>query len=164
MKIKSLHDLLVQELRDLYGAEQQILKALPKMIKAATNADLKSGFETHRKETEQQVTRLEQAFERLGVTAKKKKCVGIEGITEEGEELIAAEPEPDILDAGLIAAAQKVEHYEIASYGSVRAWAQQLGHHDVADLLGQTLEEEKATDKKLTELAESMVNEDAKSV
>jgi ferritin-like metal-binding protein YciE len=159
MKINSMKDLLINELRDLYGAEKQILKALPKMIKAATNAQLRSGFEKHLKETENQVTRLEQAFEKLGVSAKKKTCEGIKGIAEECEELISADPEAEILDAGLIEAAQKVEHYEMAGYGSVRTWARQLNLREVADLLQQTLEEEKATDKKLTELAESMVNQ-----
>ena len=161
MKIKSMMDLLVNELKDLYGAEHQILKALPKMIKVATNEQLREGFEKHLAETKNQVTRLEQVFEKLGVSAKKKTCEGIKGITEESEELVDAEPEADILDAGLIAAAQKVEHYEIASYGSVRAWAQQLGLRDVANLLQETLEEERATDKKLTQLAESMVNQQA---
>ena len=161
MKIKSMKDLLVNELQDLYGAENQIVKALPKMIKAASNPQLRSGFEKHLEETRNQVTRLEQAFEKLGVSAKKKTCEGIKGITEECEELISAGPEAEILDAGLIEAAQKVEHYEMAGYGSVRTWAKQLGLNDVANLLQQTLDEEKATDKKLTDLAESMVNRQA---
>ena len=163
MKIKSMKDLLLDELHDLYGAENQILEALPKMIKAASNEQLRSAFETHLEQTKNQVTRLEQAFEKLGASAKKKTCEGIKGIAEECEDLIDAEPEAEILDAGLIAAGQKVEHYEMAGYGSVRTWAQQLGLHEVASLLQQTLEEEKATDRKLTQLAESMVNQEAAS-
>jgi len=162
MKMKSLQDLLVDHLKDLYSAENQLVKALPKMAKAATNPELKAGFEEHLEQTRNQVTRLEQVCEKLGVTPKGKKCAAMEGLVEEGKELMDQEPEPDVLDAGLIAAAQKVEHYEIASYGSARTWAEQLGLEEAAALLQETLDEEKATDEKLTRLAEAMVNQQAK--
>ena len=163
MKIKSLQELLLEELKDLYDAEDRILKALPKMAQAATNAQLKQGFEFHRTQTEQHVARLEKAFEHLDASAKKKTCEAIKGIIEEGEDLMGTKMEPEVADAALIGAAQKVEHYEIASYGTVRSWAQQLGQTEVASLLEQTLEEEKQTDQKLTQLAESMVNQEAKA-
>ena len=163
MKIKSLQELLLEELKDLYDAEHRILKALPKMAQAATNAQLKQGFEFHRTQTEQHVARLEKAFEHLDASAKKKTCEAIKGIIEEGEDLMGTKMEPEVADAALIGAAQKVEHYEIASYGTVRSWAQQLGQAEVASLLEQTLEEEKQTDQKLTQLAESMVNQEAKA-
>src|SRR5207248_2864447 len=120
MKITSLQELLVEELKDLYDAENRILKALPKMVKAASHEQLKQGFELHQKQTEQQVQRLEKAFEHLNASAKKKTCEAIKGIIEEGEDLMGTKMEPEILDAGLIGAAQKVEHYEIAAYGTVR--------------------------------------------
>ena len=163
MKIKSLQELLLEELKDLYDAEHRILKALPKMAQAATNAQLKQGFEFHRTQTEQHVARLEKAFEHLDASAKKKTCEAIKGIIEEGEDLMGTKMEPEVADAALIGAAQKVEHYEIASYGTVRSWAQQLGQAEVASLLEQTLEEEKQTDQKLTQLAESMVNQEARA-
>ena len=163
MKIKSLQELLLEELKDLYDAEHRILKALPKMAQAATNAQLKQGFEFHRTQTEQHVARLEKAFEQLDASAKKKTCEAIKGIIEEGEDLMGTKMEPEVADAALIGAAQKVEHYEIASYGTVRSWAQQLGQAEVASLLEQTLEEEKQTDQKLTQLAESMVNQEARA-
>ena len=163
MKIKSLQELLLEELKDLYDAEHRILKALPKMAQAATNAQLKQGFEFHRTQTEQHVARLEKAFEQLDASAKKKTCEAIKGIIEEGEDLMGTKMEPEVADAALIGAAQKVEHYEIASYGTVRSWAQQLGQTEVASLLEQTLEEEKQTDQKLTQLAESMVNQEARA-
>ena len=163
MKIKSLQELLLEELKDLYDAEHRILKALPKMAQAATNAQLKQGFEFHRTQTEQHVARLEKAFEHLDASAKKKTCEAIKGIIEEGEDLMGTKMEPEVADAALIGAAQKVEHYEIASYGTVRSWAQQLGQTEVASLLEQTLEEEKQTDQKLTQLAESMVNQEARA-
>jgi len=159
----SLRDLLVDQLRDLYSAENQLVKALPKMAKAASSDELREGFETHLEETQEQVKRLEQAFEELDVSPRGKKCAAMEGLVEEGKELISEKPDSNVLDAGLIAAAQKVEHYEIASYGCARTWANQLGLDDIAELLEQTLEEEKATDQKLNELALSMVNEEAES-
>jgi ferritin-like metal-binding protein YciE len=161
MKIKTLQELLLEELKDLYDAEHRILKALPKMVKAASNEDLRQGFELHRTQTENQVTRLEKAFEHLNASAKKKTCEAIKGILEEGEDLMDTKMEPEVLDAALIGAAQKVEHYEIASYGTVRSWAQHLGLSEVVSLLEQTLEEEKQTDQKLTQLAESMINQEA---
>lgn len=158
MKINSLEELFVNDLKDLYSAENQILKALPKMIKAASSTELQNGFREHLKQTETQVDRLDRIFEKLGRNPRGKKCVGMEGIIDEGKELLSEDIEPMVLDAGLIAAAQKVEHYEIAGYGCVRTYADMLGHKDAAQLLQQTLEEEMATDKKLTELAERSIN------
>jgi ferritin-like metal-binding protein YciE len=163
MKLHSLHDLLVDQLKDLYSAENQIIKALPKMARAASSPDLASGFEEHLEQTRQHAERLEQICEQLDVTPKGKQCVAIEGLIEEGKELMEEDAAPAVLDAGLIAGAQKVEHYEMASYGSARAWAEQLGMNDVAQLLQQTLDEEKATDAKLTQLAEQMVNQQAEA-
>jgi ferritin-like metal-binding protein YciE len=161
MAAHTLSDLYVEELRDLYNAERQILKALPKMIKAASHDDLKEALESHRQETEGHVSRLEQIFDYLGKNAKGKTCHGMEGVLSEGAELIEEDPEPQVLDAGIIAAAQRVEHYEIAAYGSVRTWADQLGFNDHVELLEQTLGEEKAADEKLTELATESINEEA---
>lgn len=161
MAPKSLAELYVEELQDLYSAEKQILKALPKMVEAATNPQLKSGFETHRRQTETHVQRLEQIFAELDEDADGDKCEGMEGVLKEGSELIKDKPEPAILDAGLIAAAQHVEHYEMAGYGSAKAWARNLGHESQAQLLQQTLAEEKKTDELLTQLAEQSVNQDA---
>ncbi|HSC32891.1 MAG TPA: ferritin-like domain-containing protein [Gemmatimonadaceae bacterium] len=161
MAAHTLSDLYVEELRDLYNAERQILKALPKIIKAASNDDLKEALESHRQETEGHVTRLEQIFETLGKNAKGKTCHGMEGVLSEGAELIEEEPEPEVLDAGIISAAQRVEHYEIAAYGTVRTWAEQLGLNDQVGLLEQTLKEEKAADEKLTELATQSINAEA---
>jgi ferritin-like metal-binding protein YciE len=156
MKLDSLQKLFVEELRDLYHAENQITKALPKMVKAATDPALKAGFQTHLKETEGHVRRLEQIFERLGESPKGKTCKAMEGILEEGEEMVKQKAEPAVHDAGLIAAAQRVEHYEIAGYGTVRTYARLLGDHESARLLQETLDEEGATDKKLTQLAEAI--------
>ena len=162
MKITSLEDLLIDSLRDLYNAETQLVKALPKMAKAATTDELRKGFEEHLEQTKRHVDRLEQACEHLGVRAKGKKCAAMEGLIEEGKELLDQDIEDQsILDAGLIEAAQKVEHYEIAGYGTVRAWARQLGHTEVAELLQQTLQEEKETNERLNQIAERMVNEQA---
>jgi ferritin-like metal-binding protein YciE len=161
MKLISLQDLLVDQLKDLYSAETQLVKALPRMAKAAAHDGLRRGFEEHLEQTRRQVERLETICEQLGVTPRGKKCTAMEGLIEEGKELLAEDAKPAVLDAGLIAAAQKVEHYEIAAYGSARTWAEQLGMNKAADLLQKTLEEEKATDVKLTELAVSMVNEKA---
>jgi len=162
MKIQSLRDVLLHELSDLYSAENQLLKALPKMAKAASFEQLRSGFEEHLTQTKGQVERLERIFEILDASPKRKKCVGMEGLIEEGKELLQMDGEEISLDAALINAAQKVEHYEMAAYGSAKAWAEELGLEEVVQLLDQTLEEEKATDKKLTELAEQMVNERAR--
>jgi ferritin-like metal-binding protein YciE len=158
---KGLQKLLEDSMADIYYAEKQILKALPKMAKAAENEDLAEGFRTHLEETKEQVSRLEEAFAALGKPAKGKKCPAIDGILEEGTEIMDEFKGDPALDAGLVAAAQKVEHYEITSYGSMVAWAAQLGHDDVAELLQATLDEEKATDEKLTEVAETVVNIEA---
>ena len=159
--MKSLRDLYVEELKDLYNAEQQILKALPKMVRAASDRDLQRAFSEHEKQTQRQVKRLERIFRQLGETPRGKKCKGMEGLLEEGKELIQERPEPEVLDAGLISAAQRVEHYEIAGYGTVRAYAQLLGEEEHVALLQETLDEEGAADKKLTALAESSINIEA---
>src|SRR5436190_18591429 len=160
-KLASLDDLLVHELQDIYHAEGQILTALPKMVNAATHPDLKDAFVEHLQQTEGQVRRLEQAFKLLGVPAKGKKCEGMAGLLEEGRKVMEEDAELPVRDAALIAAAQKVEHYEIASYGCVCTYAEMLGYDQVHDLLGQNLEEEELTDEKLTALAESVINLDA---
>jgi ferritin-like metal-binding protein YciE len=159
--LDSLHDLLEEELRDLYDAEKQLTKALPKLAKKATSPDLKAGFEAHLQETEGHIGRLEQAFEQLGLPARGKSCKGMRNLISEGNAMIADAEEDATRDALMISAAQKVEHYEIAAYGTVRTWAKLLGKDDVASLLEETLDEEKATDQKLTEIAESHVNEAA---
>jgi len=161
MATNTMTDLYVEKLKDLYSAEQQILKALPKMAKAATHAALRDAFETHRQQTEGHVERLDQIFEGLGKSPRGKLCRGVQGIIEEGADLMKEDPEGGILDAGLLAGAQSVEHYEMASYGSARTWAQQLGYAEHADLLQQTLDEEKQTDELLTTLAVETVNRDA---
>jgi ferritin-like metal-binding protein YciE len=161
MKMKSLQDLLADELKDLYSAENQLVKALPKMAKAASNAELRAGFEEHLEQTRGHVQRLEQVCQQLEVTPKGKKCAAMEGLIEEGKELMEEDAAPAVLDAGLIAAAQKVEHHEIASYGTVCAWAKILGFDEAVTLLEETLEEEKATDEKLNNLAEETVNAEA---
>ena len=158
MAEKQLDDLFLDTLKDIYYAERQILKALPKMAKAATSPELKAGFEQHHTETEGQVERLQQVFEILGKPARGKTCDAILGILEEGKEIMDEYKGAVALDAGLVAAAQAVEHYEIARYGTLVTWAQQLGHNDIAQLLSATLEEEKSTDSKLTKLATSAVN------
>jgi ferritin-like metal-binding protein YciE len=154
----TLRDLLVLELQDTYSAETQLTKALPKMAKAATNPELKAGFEQHLKETENQIRRLEQVAKEMDIKLKGNTCEGMEGLIEEGDEIISMSAENDVKDAGLIAAAQKVEHYEISAYGTLCAWAKQLGLTNVASTLAQTLDEEKRTDEKLTRLAEQRVN------
>ena len=160
MKIDTLDDLLADELKDLYSAENQILKALPKMAKTARSKDLRTAFEEHLKQTENQVKRLEQVAGELGVSLRGKKCVGMEGLLEEGKEIMTegSKNPASPMEAGMIGAAQKVEHYEIAGYGTVIAHARQLGYNSVASLLEKTLEEEKQTDEKLTKLAENQVN------
>lgn len=153
MQHQALRDLYIDELRDIYSAETQLVKALPKMAKAATSDVLRSGFEEHLEQTRGHVSRLEQIFEDLDEKPSGKKCAGMEGLVKEGGEMIKNEFEEDVKDAGLIGAAQRVEHYEIAAYGTVRAFAELLGDRNAVDLLSQTLEEEKETDKKLTQLA-----------
>jgi ferritin-like metal-binding protein YciE len=155
-----LHDLFEDEIKDLYSAENQILKALPKMAKNASNPQLRTAFERHTEETRNQAARLEQIAEELDFTVKGKKCKGMEGLLEEGKEVMG-EFDDDTLDAGMIGAAQKVEHYEIAAYGTARAHAELLGYTKAARLLQQTLDEEGRTDKKLSQLAESIVNVEA---
>jgi len=155
----TLDDLFLDQLRDVYNAEGQLVKALAKMAKAASDPGLKDAFTSHLEETRGQVERLEQVFEALGEKAKGKKCKAMEGLVEEGKEWMGEDAEPDVMDAGLIAAAQKVEHYEIATYGCLCTWAAQLGlSRTVVRLLGQNLDEEKAADEKLTALAEAQVN------
>ena len=161
MKLESLRDLLVEQLQDLYDAEHRITKALPKMAKAATSPELKAAFEKHLKETEGQIERLDQVFEQLGEKAKKKTCKAMQGLIEEGEETIKEDAEPEVKDAALIAAAQRVEHYEMAGYGTVRAYAKLLKEPKVVKLLAATFAEEKATDEALSELAESTINVEA---
>ena len=161
MEMETLRDLYVEELKDLYSAENQILKALPRMIKASTHPKLKKAFTKHEKQTRQHAKRLERICKELGVKPTGKKCVGMEGLIQEGKDLIKEKPEPDVLDAGLISAAQHVEHYEIAGYGTCRTWAQLLGYDNQVQLLQATLDEEKQTDLDLTGIAESTVNIDA---
>lgn len=161
MQIDNLEKLFVEQLKDTYNAEKQIVRALPRMAKAAGDEELREAFETHLQETEKQVERLDRIFQELGKNPQGKKCVGMEGLIEEAKELLNEDVDEDVLDAGLIAAAQKVEHYEIAAYGTICALAKQLGYDDALDLLKQTLEEEKATDEKLTMLAESGGNQRA---
>jgi len=161
MEMESLKELYVEELKDLWSAETQLTKALPKMMKAASNPKLKKAFNTHLKQTERHVKRLERIFKELDESPRGKKCVGMEGLIKEGQELIKEKPEADVLDAGLIAAAQHVEHYEIAGYGCVRTWARQMGEERQAELLQETLDEEEQTDRLLTELAESEINVEA---
>ena len=156
MQLSSLEDLLVEELKDLYSAENQLLKALPKMAKAATSKELKAGFEKHLKQTQGHVERLEQICESMDVTPKGKKCKAMEGLIEEGADVIEEDAEPEVKDAALIAAAQRVEHYEIAGYGCVRTYAKLLGNDKAAKLLQQTLDEEGDTDKALSKLAETI--------
>ena len=158
MKLESLRDLLVEQLQDLYDAEHRITKALPKMAKAAASPELKAAFEKHLKETEGQIERLDQAFGLLGEKPKKKTCKAMQGLIEEGAETIKEDAEPEVKDAALIAAAQRVEHYEMAGYGTVRAYAKLLKESAVVKLLEETLAEEEATDEALTELAESTIN------
>jgi ferritin-like metal-binding protein YciE len=158
MELDTLKDLYIDELKDLYSAEKQIVKALPKMIKATKNPELKAAFKTHLQQTAEHTRRLELICAELGVTPRGKKCVGMEGLIEEGTEMIKAEPDPDVLDAGLISKAQHVEHYEMAGYGTVRTYAKQLGYDSQAQLLQQTLDEEGETDHLLTDLAESRIN------
>jgi ferritin-like metal-binding protein YciE len=156
-----LEELLVDELKDIYSAESQIVKALPRMAKAASSPDLKRAFERHLEETRRQVERLDQIGGTLDIKLTGKKCKGMEGLIEEGKEIMEEVLDENAIDAGLIGAAQKVEHYEIAAYGTARTHATLLGYNKIARLLQQTLNEEGATDKKLTQLAESIINVEA---
>ena len=163
MAVRNLNDLFIHGLKDIYYAERQILRALPKMAKKADSDQLRSAFEEHRGQTEEQIHRLQQVFEAIGKPARGVKCQAIEGIIEENEEIVGEVEDEDVLDAAMIASAQAVEHYEISRYGTLIAWARELGlDRKVVDLLSQTLEEEKETDKRLTQLAEERENRKAK--
>ena len=161
MKMKTLEDLFVHELKDLYSAEKQLVKALPKMAKAATHQEPRQAFEAHLKQTEQHVERLDEIFSQLQLSARGAKCKAMEGLITEGKEILAEDMEDDVRDAALICAAQRVEHYEMAGYGCARTFARDLGHHAAAELLQQTLEEEAAADEKLTEIAVGRINAEA---
>lgn len=161
MKMQTLNDLYLAELHDLYDAENQILKALPKMAETAASPELRTAFQEHLEETRTHVARLEEVFNMHGEKIKGDKCEGIEGILKEGKELMNADAQPMVRDAALISAAQRVEHYEIAAYGCVRTYAQQLGFERAANILQTTLQEEEQTDKRLTGIAESRVNVEA---
>jgi ferritin-like metal-binding protein YciE len=161
MKLNTLEQLYIEELRDLHSAENQLLKALPKMAKGASSEELKLAFENHLDQTKVHVERLEEIFERLDETPKGKTCQAMKGLVEEGSEILGEDGEESVLDAGIIAAAQKVEHYEIASYGTVRTFAQLLGENEAAELLQETLDEEGEADKLLTQLAQEIVNPEA---
>jgi ferritin-like metal-binding protein YciE len=161
MKLESLKDLYLEQLKDLYSAETQLVQALPDMAQAATSPDLKSAFNDHLRQTEDHVRRLERIFQDLQQDPKGHTCEGMKGLVKEGQEMMKMRGEASVLDAGLIAAAQRVEHYEIAGYGTVRTYAELLGKDDHVTLLERTLQEEEQTDELLTELAESHVNEEA---
>lgn len=161
MAIKTMDDLFLEEIKDLYDAEKQLVKALPKMAKAASSKELREGFQEHLEQTKGHAKRLERIFGLLDKKPSASKCEAMRGLIEEGEEIIDEIDASPLLDAALIASAQKVEHYEIASYGTCRTFAQMNGNSDAARLLEQTLEEEKQTDQRLTEIAEGMVNEEA---
>jgi ferritin-like metal-binding protein YciE len=158
MELESLKDLFIEQLKDIYSAETQITKALPKMIKKASSTDLQNAFKEHLDQTQDQIKRLDEIFSSLGKNPKGQKCKGMEGLLEEGQEMMAMDGEPEVKDAGLIAAAQRVEHYEISAYGTVRAYARRLGDDKAAQLLEQTLREESQTDEKLNQLAEGQIN------
>ena len=156
MSVETMHDLFLNELKDLYSAEKQITKALPKMAKAAASPELREAFTSHLRETEGHVKRLEEVFEILEAKGRGKTCEGMKGLLTEGSELLQEADKGDVRDAGLITAAQRVEHYEMAAYGGVREMAELMGHDDVVELLEATLEEEKAADKKLTTIAKTV--------
>ena len=164
MPLDSLQDLFLNELKDVYNAEKQLIRALPRMAKAAQSPELQQAFTKHLKETEGHAQRLERIFADLGQPARGKKCKGMEGLIEEGKEILEEEGEPEVIDAALISAAQRVEHYEIAAYGCLRTYAQLLGLDQADRLLQQTLEEEEATDRILTEIGEGGVNQAAVAV
>ena len=159
--INELHELFLDELADIYNAEQQLTKALPKLAKVAKSSELRQAFEMHLEETENHIRRLDQVVDSVGGSLKRKKCAAMEGLIEEGEEMMDEKEDSVALDAAIILAAQKVEHYEIASYGGLRAWAELMGHHEAVDLLQETLDEEKAADEKLNQIAESTANVEA---
>lgn len=161
MQIDNLEKLFVEQLKDIYNAEKQIVRALPRMSKAAGDQELKKAFDTHLRDTEKQVDRLEQIFNDLGTKAQGKKCVGMEGLIEEAKELLQEDVDEAVLDAGLIAAAQKVEHYEMAAYGCLKTYARLLGNDTAVKLLEQTLSEEKNADQLLTDIAERSINVEA---
>jgi len=161
MSLKTLEDLFVHEVRDLHSAEKQLIKALPKMAKAASSEKLRRGIEEHLEQTREHENRLDQILKQLGKTSRGARCEAMEGLIEEGQRLIDEDAEPHVKDAGLISAAQRVEHYEIAGYGTARTYAKLLGHSEAEDLLQQTLDEERATDEQLTELAMSEINVEA---
>jgi ferritin-like metal-binding protein YciE len=163
VKLNSLHDLYITELKDLYDAENRILKALPKMAEASSSPELRNAFEQHLEQTRTHASRLEQIFLKLDESPKGQKCKGVIGIIDEGEDLMGEEAPPAVCDAALIGAAQRVEHYEIAAYGTCRTYAKRLGYEDHARLLNETLQEEAETDRKLTSLAESRINEQART-
>src|SRR4029077_16238936 len=158
MKLDTLRKLYIEELRDVYNAENQVLKALPKMTKAASAEELREALQDHLEETKGHVERIEEIFNELNESPKSKTCHGMKGLVEEGSEILEEKGEESVIDAGIIAAAQKVEHYEIATYGTLRTWAELLGETEAADLLQQTLDEEGDADKRLNELAEEIVN------
>jgi len=161
MKLDSLRTLWIEEMRDLYNAENQLLKALPKMAKRASTPELKEAFESHLEETQTHVERLEEIFAKLGKKPSGKTCKAMKGLVEEGSEMLKEDGPDSVIDAGIIAAAQRVEHYEMAGYGAARTFASLLGEDDAEELLQTTLDEEGAADEKLTEIAESIVNEEA---
>ena len=161
MKMETLQELYLEQLRDIYDAENQLTKALPKMAKTATNEELKAAFENHLEQTQEHISRLEQIFEELGEKSKGHKCEAMKGLLEEGKNMMEEDADEDVMDAGLICAAQKVEHYEIATYGCLRTYAEMLGFDEQADLLQESLDEEKDTDENLTELAVSCINLEA---
>ena len=161
MEMETLQDLFVEELKDLYSAEAQLLKAMPKMVKKAQHPELKQAFETHMRETEGQVKRLDRIFDQLGEKAKGKKCLAMEGLINEAKEHMSEDMDEDVMDAALIGMAQKIAHYEIAGYGTARTYAKLLGNREIQRLLQETLDEEGKTDKLLTKLAESSINIEA---
>lgn len=158
MELEELHDLFLDELKDIYHAEKQITKALPKMIKKATAPELKDSFTMHLGQTNEQITRLEKVFELLEEKVKAKPCKAMEGIIAEGKEMMEEDASPEVMDAALIGSAQRIEHYEIAGYGTLRTWSKLMGHKEVTDLLQTTLNEEGETDKKLSKLASTLIN------
>ena len=162
--MQNLHELFIDQLKDVHNAEKQLTKALPKMAKAAHSPHLRNAFETHLEQTKEHVARIEAVFEELGEKPGRKTCAAMEGLVEEGSEMIEEDAPPAVLDAGLIAAAQRVEHYEIAAYGTLRSFAKSLGHASAMALLERTLKEEQETDQLLTDLAESEINAQALSV
>jgi len=153
-----LHELFLEELADIYNAEQQLTKALPKMAKAAESDELRQAFEEHLEETQNQITRLQQVFQSLGESMRRKTCKAMQGLIEEGQETIEEQKGMSSIDAALICAAQKVEHYEIATYGTLCTWAEQMGHEEALDLLKENIDEEEAADERLTQIAESVAN------